>query len=398
MRQERFILFLLAAVNFTNIVDSMIMMPLGDIFMTLFGINPQQFGWLVSAYSIGAFISAMVGMFFIDRFDRKRALLFIYTGFVIGTLVTPFATTYPMILAIRFGTGLFGGMIGALVLSVVSDIFPFKRRGSAMGVLMAAFSAAAALGVPLGLYLTTQFSWHAPFYFIGSVGGLILMVILIKFPSMTNHFEAVNREQGFLETITNITSDRNQVNALSTGIILILGHFIIIPFIAPYMTRNVGFSQNDITLLYFIGGSLTVFTAPMFGRMIDRLGAMRMFAILMVLSFIPVVWLTNLGVTPIPVALFVTSLFFVLGSGRMIAPQAMITASVGPKNRGSFMSVKSAMQQLAIALSAIISGAIVTFEEGTESLVGYEWVGYLSIIFSIIAILMARRLKVAKGN
>ena len=395
-RQERFLVYTLASINFTNILDSMIMMPLGDVFMNLFGISPSEFSILVSSYAIGAFISSVVGTIYLDRFDRKKALSFIYAGFIIGTFLCGLSNSYFLLLGVRFITGLFGGMIGALVLSIVSDTFAFVRRGKAMGVIMAGFSAAAALGVPLALLLAEQISWRMPFFFIAGIAIVVWILLFVSFPSMTSHLSNVQR-QNLWRTLQRIWSDSNQAKALILSMVLVLGHYMIIPFIAPYMTRNVGFTQAQITWIYFIGGGLTVFSAPLIGRLTDQYGAKNVFITLMLLSFIPVVFITHMNPVAIPVALIATSAFFVLGSGRMIAPQTMITASVGPETRGSFMSLRSAMVQLSIALSAFVSGQVVQ-ENADQTLSGYNWVGYLSIIICIGALYIGKDLKVAKGN
>ncbi len=394
--QERFVVIVLASINFTHIMDAMIMMPLGDIFMDLYGINPSQFSYLVSIYALAAFFSSLVATFLLDRFDRRNALIFVYTGFSIGTLLCGIANSYIFLLSVRLITGLFGGVIGALALSIVSDLFTYERRGAAIGVLTAGFSAAAALGVPVGLFLADQFSWNAPFLFIGSLGLLITIVIVTRFPRIKGHLDGDVVTQP-LKILRAIFTDSNQVSALFLGMVLVLGHFLIIPFIAPYMTRNVGFDQSEITLIYFLGGLLTVFTAPLIGRITDRFTPYPTFLVLMLISFIPVVWITNMNLTPIPVALIATSLFFIFGSGRMIAPQTMITAAVGPTSRGSFMSVKSALQQLSVALASLISGSMIVFGSSNE-LLHYEDVGYLSIGICVIAIFIGKRLKVAKGN
>ena len=377
-------------------MDAMIIMPLGDVFMKLYGINPTQFAYLVAAYSFAAFLSSLMAAFIIDRFDRRAVLLFVFTGFTIGTLLCGIANSYLFLLAMRFITGFFGGIMGALALSIVSDMFTYERRGTAIGILTAGFSAAAALGVPTGLFLADQFTWNAPFLTIGGLGLIILVFIVAKFPKLTDHMArgVITKPKKIIQSIV---YDRNQVNALILGMVLILGHYIIIPFIAPYMTRNVGFNQGQITLIYFFGGVLTVFTSPFVGKLTDRFTPRSTFSLIMLLSFIPVLWITHMKPTPVPIALIATSLLFILGSGRMIAPQTMITASVGPTTRGSFMSVKSALQQLAIALASIISGGIITFGEG-DSLENYNIVGYLSIILCVVALFLARKIRVATGN
>ena len=372
------------------------MMPLSDLFIERFLITPGEFSLLLSSYGIAAFFSSLCGVFLLDKFDRRRSLIFIYTGFVIGTFFCGLAPNYMALLVIRFTTGLFGGIIGALALSVISDVYLFKERGQAIGALMAAFSAAAALGVPAGFYLATEFGWRIPFFIISGVGLFILLGILKYFPPIRfNEDDQVDYPP--YELLQKIFGDKNIRNALLLGIVVVFGHFLIIPFITPYMTRNVGFEQKQITLIYLIGGVLTVFTAPVIGRLTDKYGVIPLFFSLMILSFIPVVWLTNLGPTDIGLALVVTSLFFVLGSGRMLPPQSLITSAVGPDLRGSFMSLKSAFQQLSIAASSALGGFIVAFDD-EEKVIGYEWVGYLSVIVCILAMIIAPRLRVAAGN
>ena len=395
---ERIIVLTLASINFTHIMDAMIMMPLGDIFMNLFEIGPQQFSLLVSAYAIGAFISSILAVFYLDIFDRRRALIFLYTGFAVGTFLCGFAPTYEYLMTIRFITGLFGGVIGAMALSIVSDVFKFERRGKAMGFLMAGFSAAAALGVPLGLWLADQFSWRMPFFTVGGMGFILLAMIVWKFPSLKGHLEEVDKVRSFRNVFGAIFLDKNQVNALVLGAVLVLGHFLIIPFIAPYMTRNVGFTQSEIIYIYLFGGLATVFSSPLFGRFTDRFGVMPVFISLMVFSFIPVLWITNMPPSPVVIALIATTLFFVSGSGRMIPPQTLITAAATTRTRGSFMAVKSAMQQLSIALASAVSGFVVVMNDDPESLSNYNIVGYLSIAICIVALLIAPRIKVAAGN
>lgn len=395
-RIRRTALYIMSLVNFTNIMDVMIMMPLADLFIEEFSISPGEFSLLLSSYGVAAFFSSMFGVFLLDKFDRRNSLLFIYAGFILGTLLCGLVNTYPALLAIRFITGLFGGIIGALALSVVSDLYPFKERGRAIGLLMAAFSAAAALGVPTGFYLATQWGWRFPFLAIGGLGIILWILIFWLFPRIHN-LEQAGVDYTPYELIRRIMGDRNVLMALLLGFIIVFGHFMIIPFITPYMTRNVGFEDFHVTLLYFIGGGFTVFTAPLIGYLTDRLGVIPVFFTIMLLSFIPVLMLTHLGEVSVGFGLMVTTLFFVLGSGRMLPPQSLITSAVGPDLRGSFMSLKSALQQLSIASAAGISGIIVVFDEH-QHLMHYEWVGYLSVVICILAMLIAPRLKVASGN
>jgi len=391
------ILYILALIQAINIVDSMIIMPLGDIFIELYSINSSQYSLLVSAYALAAACSSIFAMLYLDFFDRKNAILLAFTGFSVGTLLCAFAHSYHQLLGLRFFTGLFGGVLGAIILSIVADLFPFKERGKAMGIVMAAFSAASAVGVPFGLYLADIADWRYPFYILGGVGILLSILIYSYFPNLKGHLDSIDQERKPIDTVLLLVRDSNQINALVTGMMLVLGHFLIIPFITPYMIRNVGLEQEQIKFVFLVGGIATIFTAPLIGRMTDKYGVMRVLITLMALSIFPVIGITHLGENPIWIALIATTAFFVLGSGRFIPPNTIISAAATPQNRGSFMSMKSALQQLAIALSSAIAGYIVYFD-GAGRIINYNYVGYISILICIFAVFLTKRINVAEGN
>ena len=392
-----FALYALAVINFSHIIDSMLIMPLGDIFIEIFEINALQYSYLVSSYALGAVVSSITAFLYLDRFDRKHALVFLYTGFVVGTLCCGFANSFWMLVIFRFLTGAFGGIIGALAFAIVSDLYKFVERGKAMGVLMAAFSAASALGVPFGLYLAASYSWRMPFLGLGGLGVILLLFIIFKFPNIRAHIDHADVAPSVKRTIRMLVYDKNQLNALLLGMVLVLGHFIIIPFISPYMIRNVGFTQMDVTKIFLFGGIAMVFSAPLVGRLTDKFGVMRIFTIFIFLSFIPTIAITQMGPNLIWYGLFYTTLFFIFASSRMIPANTIITAAVGSENRGSFMSMKSALQQLAIALASLLSGTIVVInEEGLYE--NYDYVGYLSVLICLLSIYLCSKLRVAKGN
>ncbi len=392
------ILITLAVINFTNIVDSMIIMPLGDIFINEFDISAAQFGYLVSSYAFAATMSSLVAFLYLDRIGRKLGLLIAYTGFSVGTLACAFAPDYISLLSIRFFTGLFGGVIGAMVLAIVSDLFEFKERGKAMGVLMAAFSAASALGIPTGLFLAAEGDWHIPFMAIGIAGLCITGFVIVTFPKMKGHLSSGKQMMSPLQNIKFLASNKNQLRALFAGFVLILSHFMIIPFISPYLIKNVGLTQQEIAFQFLLGGIATLFTSQIVGYLTDKYGVNRMFLSMMLLCFIPTLIITSLGVVALPVALTFTTLFFVFASGRMIPANAIITATAGIENRASFMSMKSAFQQFAIGLSAIISGHILYINPQTDLYENYPYTAYISIVFGLLAVYLVRKLKVTAGN
>ena len=395
--KERLLLFILAAVNFTHIMDFMIMMPLGPQLMGLFKINPQQFGFAVSAYSITAGISGFVAAFFVDRFDRKKLLFFAYIGFLLGTFACAFAPGYYALVAARILAGLFGGMIGAQVLSIVSDAFPYERRASAMGVLMTAFSLASVAGVPSGLWLAAKYSWHIPFLAIALIGVGVAIGIYMFIPSMTKHIASDQPKGNPLHVLTDIMKSPNQMRALSLSVVLMMGHFSIIPFIAPSLVGNVGFRQDQIFLIYLVGGALTIFSAPLVGKIADKYGKFPVFAIFALISMVPIWLITNLWLMPIWVVLSISGFFFIAVNGRMIPTQALVSGVVSPQQRGGFMSINSSVQQLASGLAVTIAGAMV--HEGENGrLENYPMVGYFSIVLIGISIFLASRVKVEQNG
>ena len=390
--KERLLLLALAAVNFTHIMDFMIMMPLGPQLMDLLKIDPQQFSLAVSAYAITAGISSFISAFFVDRFDRKKVLIFAYIGFLLGTFSCAFAPNYELLVAARVLAGLFGGMIGAQVMAIVADTFEYQRRGTAMGVLMTAFSAASVAGVPVGLWLASKYSWHVPFLAIGFLGMAVLILVALAVPPMNQHILEKRPSQKPFHVLTDIFQTPNQMRALSLSIVLMMGHFVIIPFIAPSLVGNVGYHQDDLFLIYFVGGLLTIFSAPLVGRLADKKGKYPVFVVFALLSLIPVWLITNLWTMPLWSVLTISGLFFIVVNGRMIPTQALISSVVQPQQRGGFMSINSSMQQLSTGLAAMIGGSIVS-KSADGRIEHYDWVGYFSIALILISVWLAGRVK-----
>ena len=391
-RNERILLFLLASINFTHILDFMIIMPLGNYLMPYFHISTQQFSLIVSAYSYAAFTSGIIAAFIIDNFDRKKSLLFGYVGFIVGTLLCGLAPDYKFLIAARIMAGLFGGLIGAQVLSIVADTFSYERRGRAMGYLMAAFSVASVLGVPLSLYVANIISWHAPFIMVAIMGFLLIPFIIKFVPPMKGHItENGNRKPA--EAFLIIFSRKNALLAIGLSSLMVFGHFLIVPFINPFMEFNVGFTKNQIPLTYVVGGFATLFSAPFFGKLADKVGKLKVFVICSLLSLPFVYFISNMPAIAFYYVLVATGIWFVVANGRMIAAQAMVSNVIEPQYRGSFMSVNSSLQQLFVGSASFMAGLIVSNDPVTKKIFHYEWVGYLSIAILAFCIFLGFALK-----
>ena len=388
---KKAILILLAALNFTHILDFMIMMPLGNYLMPHFKISPQQFSYLVSAYTLSAAVSGFLAAFFVDRYDRKKLLLFAYSGFLMGTLFCGVAPSYHALLLARVVAGIFGGMIGAQVLSIIADIFPYEERGRAMGAVMSAFSVASTIGIPFSLYIANLLSWHAPFIFIVAIGALILPFLYKYIPAMSGHL-AVDQVKGKpFQALSSLVADNRQIMALVFSLLWYMGHFLIIPFINPMLEFNMGFSKLQTPMIYLVGGIVSFMAANYFGKLSDRLGKLKIFSICMVITFFFVYMITHLPAIPFYLVLGVFGSWFIFSTGRGVTAQALLSNVVPMQQRGSFMSFNSSIQSLGTGVASMVAGSLVT-ADATGKLSGYSNLGWMSIAMLAASLILARYL------
>jgi MFS transporter, DHA1 family, inner membrane transport protein len=390
-KNERIVLFLLASLNFTHILDFMIMMPLGNYLMPFFKITPQQFSFLVASYTISASVSGFAAAFFVDGFDRKKVLLIAYCGFLVATFACGFAPSYIFLLLARVIAGLFGGLIGAQVISIVSDLFTYERRGRAMGAVMSSFAVASTVGIPLALYLATLISWHAPFIFIAALGLVLLPFLLHYIPAMNKHLltDTIKPKistEGFFA----VFNDAHQYKALIFSAMMMFAHFIIVPFINPYMEFNLGYSKKLTPLIYLVGGISAFISANYLGRLSDKVGKLKIFTICLIVSLPLMFLVTNLITIPYWIVLTIFGLWFTASTGRGVTSQAMVSNVVKAEHRGSFQSFNSSMQQLGSGIAALVSGFIVT-KNADESINHYNWLGYIGITAMVITLFIGRK-------
>lgn len=391
---EGWLLAVLAAIQFTAVLDFMIIMPLGPQYMRVFHIGPAEFGLIISAYAISAGIAGIAAGFFIDRFDRKKALLGLYAGFTIGTLFCGMAPNYWSLVAARLVAGAFGGVTMGIVMAVIGDVIPEARRGRAMGIVMSSFSIASTAGVPIGLYLANKLTWHVPFYALAGLSALVSLGILQAMPSLRGHIDAVLK-QSAAHRMAAILKERNHQMALLFMAMLICTGFVVFPYLATYLVQNVGLTEQQLPLVYVCGGICTLFSMNLIGRWADRVGKQRVFIIMTAASMIPVLIVTNLPTVALSVALLISTVFMVCSSGRVVPAMAMLTSSIEPRYRGGFMSINSSVQQLSSGVAAWASGHIIGQHAGHMTRFGA--VGLVSVACGLLAIYLSRYLKVAQS-
>jgi len=387
-RQERLLLLTLAAVQFVNIMDFMIMMPLGSILMEVFAIGPDRFSWLVAAYGTAAAVSGLAGGFMLDRLPRKGALLVTFAGFVVATLACALAPTYGSLMAARLAAGACGGLVGSIITAMVGDVVPPERRGRAMSTVMAAFPLASIFGVPAGIALANWFEWQATFFLLAGASALIWPIVAYVVPVIPSQGAAESPMRQMRTLLLHPVHRRGLMLAAA----LVFAGGSIIPFMAPSMVLNAGVAEGRLPLIYLAGGICTFFTMPLMGRLTDKFDKLHVLLVVTVPATISVLWLTRLPEVSLLHALLVSALFFVGMSSRFPAVMAMITNAVEGRYRGGFMSVVSAAQQAANGLASITAGQLVTTGSNGH-LVGYPRAGWVSVGAFGLTIWLAMRLR-----
>ena len=387
---ERAMLLTLAGIQFTNVLDFMIMMPLGPILMRELGISTHQFGLLVASYSFSAALSGLLASVFVDRFERKRLLLGIFVLFGLATLACGLAPGYTTLMMARGLAGVFGGVLGALVQTMVGDTIPFARRAKAGSIVSSAFSLSTVAGVPLSLWLANHFQWRAPFFFIVALCVVFIVIALRVLPELRHHISSEKRLHPFVELFA-VLKDVNHLRALFFSSLLIFSGFTVTPYITVYAVNNMAISQHDIPLIYFAGGLTTFITARLIGHWADAKGKVEVYRLIAIASLVPLIAVTQLHSASLAVWMIFTTLFFVLISGRFIPGMAIITSAAQPKLRGTFMSLSSTVQSLGMGLAATLGGFIVT-QQSNGKIAGYQNVGYVAIAANLLAIWFVSRI------
>jgi len=387
LKQEKVYVLLLAAIQFAHIVDFVVMMPLGPVLMKEFDITPAQFGGLVSSYNYAGAVAGILFGLIADRFGRRSLLGWVMAGFIIGTFLCGLANSFSLLLTARIFTGVFGGVLNAVVLAIVTDLVPFERRGTAMGVVMSSFSVASVLGVPLGLTIADYLGWKWTFFFIATFSIFIWLAALKVLPAMIPDFNCASPRE-ILKRYVRIGIKGEYLQAYSLIFLAAMTMFILIPFLAPYAVSNIGIATNEIKYMYFFGGAATVMTARLFGKLTDRLGAFPMYAILALISIAPVLIYTNAGKMSLVWYVLMGMFFMTIVSGRMIPCMTLISSVPDQEDRGTFMGLLNSVRSTGSATATLIGGLIIV--ETETGMKNFDKSGFVSITLVIITILVAK--------
>ncbi len=379
-------ILLLAAIQFVHMVDFVVLMPLGPTLMKDLSITPAQFGTLVSSYNFSAAIFGILFGSFADRFDRKSLLLMAMVGFTLGTFSCGMASDFHLLITARIITGAFGGMLNGLIFAVISDIVPFQRRGRAMGVVMSSFSVASVVGVPIGLAISDYSHWKFTFVFIGVFSIFIIVLAQFIFPNITEHL-GKDSEVFFSRLKKLFYNPRYRKSFLF--IFLVSGSmFLLIPFLSPFAVKNMGIATTNLKYMYLVGGLFTIVTARVFGVLTDKVGALKLFVLIVLVSFIPITLYTHSGVISFVTYLALGSFFMTMVSGRMIPCMTLISEVPGSEERGLFMSVLHSVRSCGSGAATFFGGLIIS-ESASGKLMGFNHAGYLSVLMGLSTIFLA---------
>ena len=388
---QKTVVGMLAFLQFAVILDFMLMAPMGALIMPALAIEPSQFGLVVSAYAFSAAASGLLTAGFADRFDRKRLLLIFYSGFIVGTLWCGLAQSFEALLMARVVTGLFGGVIGSIVLAISTDLFPANMRGRVMGLIQTAFAASQVLGIPLGLYLSNRWSWHMPFLAMAGLGVVGGLVVSWRMQPVADHLKLPQEHSPWVHLLRTLSVPRHLL-AFGTTALLTIGGFMLMPFSSAFAVSNLGISLHDLPTVYLITGLCTIFVGPMIGKAADAFGKFPVFVLGTVLSMIMVLIYTHLGPVSLWVLIVVNAVMFVGIFSRMIPFQAMVSSVPPSVQRGAFNAISASIQQLAGGVASVIAGHIVALAPDGK-LLHFDVVGYVVVATSLVAFSLVWRLQ-----
>ncbi|GAB3934814.1 MFS transporter [Larkinella terrae] len=383
---EKAIIGMLAFIQFTVILDFMVLSPLGAQLLTELNISTAQFGWVVSAYAFSAGTSGLLTAGFADRYDRKKLLLFFYSGFVLGTLLCGIAPDYHFLLIARIVTGIFGGVIGSIGFAIVTDLFAFQVRGRVMGVIQSAFAGSQVLGIPVGLYLANNFGWHAPFLLIVGVSVVVGIAIALYMRPVTAHLNLKSDRNPFQHLWHTVTRT-SYLRGFASTVLLATGGFMMMPFGSAFAIYNLGISQEQLPLIYMVTGVSAIIIGPLAGKLSDKIGKFPLFFYASIWGIIVTIVYCHLGITPLWEIMIINVLLFAGISARMVSSSALVSGVPDPQDRGAYMGINSSVQQISGGIASMIAGLIVVQAKGGK-LEHYDTLGYIVAATTAITIVM----------
>ena len=387
---QALVIVLLALTQFTVVLDFMVMSPLGDMLIKSMELTTKQFGFAVSVYAFSAGISGLLTAGFADKFDRKKLLMFFYIGFIVGTLFCGLANTYPMLIAARLITGLFGGVIGSISLAIVADLFHLQQRGRAMGFIQMGFGASQVLGIPISLYIANHWGWQSPFLMIVGLATIMWSLVMLKLQPVTQHLE-LKTEKTAIKHLWHTLRLRDYRTGFLLTALLSMGGFMMMPWGSAFAVNNLHVSYEQLPLLFMASGIAALIIMPLIGKLSDKIDKVKIFTVAALSMMVIIVIYTNL--TPVPFILIISLNILMMTAimSRIVPAMALVSALPKMQDRGAFMSINSSLQQIAGGIAAAVGGMVVVQKTKTSPLQHYDTLGYVIVVIIILNIIQLYR-------
>jgi DHA1 family inner membrane transport protein len=384
-KREKTTIAIISLVHFCLIIDFMLLMPLGATIMNSFSITAKEFGLLIGVHTFISGITGLAAAMFLDFYTRKKVLLYCLLGLTLSAVISCFALSYTSLLIARVIAGIFVGVLGSLILTIISDAISLEKRGTALGIVMSAFAFAAIIGIPCALFLSNKFAWNYAFIFTVIINVFCLIVCAKFLPDIESDrsLETANLKNAW-SGIKDLIKSKNRLFSLAFLSALILGQFTIVPFLFPSIIANCGVSEAQLPLIYLCGGIVSIVASVIFGLLSDKWGITKTFTLALIGSIPTLYFITRMQPMALPMIILAVSCFYTFMGGRMTPAMTLITSTVTPQNRGKFMSLTSAVNHLAAGLAAIIASQIVVKQED-GTLLNFPILGLIAIGFSILA-------------
>jgi predicted MFS family arabinose efflux permease len=387
---QKFVIVLLALLNFTIILDFMVLSPLGDILMKSLSMNTAQFGSVVSAYAISAGIAGFLAAGFADKFDRKKILLFFYVGFVVGTVFCGLSYSYETLFAARIVTGIFGGVIGSISMAILTDVFSLQQRGQVMGFVQMAFAGSQILGIPIGLFLAEKFNWHVTFFMVVALAVAVGLMIVFQLKPLTDHLKLQHDKNALKHLWSTIKKKDYRIGFLATAL-LSMGGFMLMPFTSAFLVNNVLIPQKDLPLIFLFTGCASIIIMPIIGKLSDKIDKFKLFTAGTIIAIVMIVIYTNMSPVPIWQVIIINMILFMGIMSRMVPATALNSAVPDASDRGAYMSVNSSLQQMAGGLAAIFAGFVVVQPTKTSPIQNFDVLGYVMVGFLLVCLYFVYR-------
>ena len=385
-KQERQLIFLVALVQFVNILDFIMVMPLGPDFALALDIPLNHIGIVAGSYTLAAAVAGLIAAPFLDMFSRKSAMLISLGGVVLATFACAYAWDLQSMIAMRVLAGIFGGQMFALSQAVIADYIPPERRGIAMGKVAGGFAVASIVGIPFGLEVASRFGWQGPFISTSIIGVLVLVIAWVKLPYHAPYITPMPLTAR-IRRLTSVLDSRLSIISLAMMGVAMMAGFMIIPNISSHFQFNLGYPRADLGLLYLCGGLLSFFGMRLSGKIMDKYSAAKaniLFSLIVVTALI-----LGFVLYPLPISPLIIFVCFMVGtSGRNVCTSALSSKVPAAEDRGAYMSLQSSIINFSSATGSYVSSLILT-QKGFH-LYRIEYVALIAMVLTLCVPLMVR--------